>query len=213
MQAIEYRTVDKSEWLDGPWKYEPDKKQWRDEATGLPCLIVRGPSGSLCGYVGVPPTHPAYGKQYDDVSVEVHGGLTFADKCAEAPTRESWERFKERGHRARGEAKRYPNGDAAQFLRARVLELSNYGAYTQWCEAAHICHKVEPGETDDVWWLGFDCAHLGDFSPAHAKARRPMRDETYKDLFAEQQFLEFLILEPRQREVKIQRLQFLQLVR
>lgn len=25
-----------------------------------------------------------------------------------------------------------------------------------------ICHVPKPGETDDVWWLGFDCAHSGD---------------------------------------------------
>ena len=34
----EYRTVDKSTWARGPWDTEPDKMQWRDEATGLDCL-------------------------------------------------------------------------------------------------------------------------------------------------------------------------------
>jgi hypothetical protein len=29
----------------------------------------------------------------------------------------------------------------------------------------HICHEVEPGEDAHVWWLGFDCAHAGDFVP------------------------------------------------
>ena len=58
---------------------EPDKAQWI--AHGLDCLIVRGPSGALCGYVGVPPTHPAFEKDYNDVEVEhAHGGLTFAAK-------------------------------------------------------------------------------------------------------------------------------------
>ncbi len=28
----------------------------------------------------------------------------------------------------------------------------------------HICHVPEPGDPDDVWWLGFDCAHSGDWS-------------------------------------------------
>ena len=28
-----------------------------------------------------------------------------------------------------------------------------------------ICHVVEPGEPDDVWWLGFDCAHANDVIP------------------------------------------------
>lgn len=86
MQTKEYRTVDKSEWLDGPWKHEPDKIQWKDEATGLPCLIVRGPRGALCGYVGVAEGHPFYKKDYDTdgVDVDVHGGLTFANMCADA---------------------------------------------------------------------------------------------------------------------------------
>lgn len=71
MERIEYRNViDKSQWGDGPWQSEPDKIQWQDEATGLPCLIVRGPVGALCGYVGVPKTHPAYGLHYDGCTTE-----------------------------------------------------------------------------------------------------------------------------------------------
>jgi len=37
--------------------------------------------GALCGYVGVPPSHPFYKKGYDDCDVDVHGGLTFANFC------------------------------------------------------------------------------------------------------------------------------------
>lgn len=93
MKTIEYRdTVDKSAWKAGEWNNEPDKAQFPDEATGLPCLIVRNPhSGVLCGYVGVPEGHPLFGKAYDDVRVlsedvepafpDVHGGLTFSDRC------------------------------------------------------------------------------------------------------------------------------------
>lgn len=82
MQRLEYRTVDKAAWGDGPWQSEPDKIQWQDEATGYPCLIVRHPHfGFFCGYVGVQPNHPSYGKDYNDVGVSAHGGLTFADSC------------------------------------------------------------------------------------------------------------------------------------
>lgn len=28
-----------------------------------------------------------------------------------------------------------------------------------------ICHVPEPGEPDDVWWLGFDCHHWLDIAP------------------------------------------------
>lgn len=122
MQTIEYKnpTVDKSTWGDGPWMNEPDKKQWLDAATGLPCLVVRNThcTGSLCGYVGLPKSHPLYGKDYYTPDVEVHGGLTFAGECQEVQND---------------------------------------------CEG--ICHKVEVGEDDKVWWFGFDCAHGGDLCP------------------------------------------------
>jgi len=72
--------IDKSTWPDGPWQSEPDR--WEGEHAGFPLLAVRhSRSGHWCGYVAVPPTHPAYGKDYDDVDVQVHGGLTYADKC------------------------------------------------------------------------------------------------------------------------------------
>ena len=72
---------------DGPWAAEPDKAQWVDPATGLDCLIVRNHSGALCGYVGLPPGHRLHGVDYDEAhglaDIEVHGGLTFADRCQE----------------------------------------------------------------------------------------------------------------------------------
>jgi hypothetical protein len=87
METKEYRTVDKSEWGGGPWDDEPDKVQYQDEVTGMPCLIVRGPLDVLCGYVGVDENHPWHGKEYsdDDVCVDVHGGLTFSESCQEIP--------------------------------------------------------------------------------------------------------------------------------
>lgn len=57
---------DKSSWTDGPWQHEPDKVQWIDAGSDLDCLIVRGPSGALCGYVGVPEGHPLFGIGYSD---------------------------------------------------------------------------------------------------------------------------------------------------
>jgi hypothetical protein len=32
----------------------------------------------------VPPGHPAHGKGYDEIDVEVHGGLTYAEACSGA---------------------------------------------------------------------------------------------------------------------------------
>ena len=72
-------------WGEGPWQAEPDLVEWRDAESGYPLLIVRGPMGALCGYVGLPPGHPLHGKPYQEVddSVNVHGGLTFSDACQE----------------------------------------------------------------------------------------------------------------------------------
>lgn len=104
----------RDKWPKGSWDNEPDKAQWLDR-TGLPCLAVRNRFGNWCGYVGIPESHPLYGKDYSDLyDLNVHGGLTFSDGC-------------------------HPGG--------------------------HICHVPEPDEPDDVWWLGFDCGHGGDFSP------------------------------------------------
>lgn len=138
MKAIEYRTIDKSTWGQGEWMHEPDKVQWQDKETGLPCLVVRHPgSGHWCGYVGVSNGHPYFQKHYADCAVEVHGGLTFASLC---------------------DPKEKPE--------------------------TGVCHIPEPGEDDHVWWLGFDCAHAGDVSPAYdiKKYCAPWPGESYKDL-------------------------------
>ena len=68
MDRIEYKYVDKTEYeIRGSWDNEPDKIQWEDEETKLPCLIVRGPLGALCGYVGVDESHPLFEKDYSDL--------------------------------------------------------------------------------------------------------------------------------------------------
>jgi hypothetical protein len=107
--------VDKTGWREGPWLKEPDRLEWRDDATGLPCLIVRAEiTGALCGYVGVPPGHPAHKNvlTMPVEALEAHGGINYASKCS-----------------------------------------------------GPVCHLPAPGEADEVWWLGFDCAHAWDYSP------------------------------------------------
>jgi hypothetical protein len=122
MEAKEYRTMDKSSWGPGAWRDEPDKAQWQDAATGLPCLIVRAStSGSLCGYVGITEGHPLFGKAFVDIEddLDVHGGLTFSHACSPGESEEEG-----------------------------------------------VCHVPGPGESDHVWWLGFDCGHAFDVMPA-----------------------------------------------
>ena len=143
METLEYTTTDKSSWGDGPWMTEPDKKQWPDPATGLPCLIVRQNMGALCGYVGVPEGHALFGKEYDDVDADLrcHGGVTFTGACRPDATEEEG-----------------------------------------------ICHTPGAGESDRVWWLGFDAAHCNDFIPrADADMRKlgipsMAGDSVYRDL-------------------------------
>lgn len=91
--------MERAKWGPGPWDTEPDHEQWYDEATGLPCMIHRGPVGALCGYVGVYPDHSWHGTDYagctktppcedtrcqhsPDASVRVHGGITYAAECS-----------------------------------------------------------------------------------------------------------------------------------
>ena len=39
--------------------------------------------------------------------------------------------------------------------------------YADGCDVeAGICHTPAPGEPGDVWWLGFDCAHIFDLVPS-----------------------------------------------
>jgi hypothetical protein len=165
MERIEYRDiVGKQGWAPGEWHSEPDKIQWADEATGLPCLIVRGPVGALCGYVGVQPGHALHGKGYDDCDVEAHGGLTFAGGCTEI-SREKWEKWRERKPSLIKEAAQYPVGDAARSLKEWEGCWDDYNAWAIRAHARFICHTPGPNEPDRVWWFGFDCAHSGDICP------------------------------------------------
>lgn len=84
MENRTWHTTDKASWGPGPWQDEPDKEQFTDEVTDLPCLVKRSPlGGSLCGYVGVSEGHPWFGKNYGDVDADVHGSLTFSGFCQE----------------------------------------------------------------------------------------------------------------------------------
>lgn len=127
---------DRSSWGSGDWDNEPDRVEWRDESTDLPCLALRNRLGAWCGYVACPPEHPWHGLDYDSEElgdVHAHGGLTFSSFCAE--------------------------GEGPE----------------------RICHVPRPGEPDNVWWLGFDCAHLGDHVPAMHRDYLG-RGETYRTL-------------------------------
>lgn len=64
--------------------------------------------------------------------------------------------------------------------------------YSDYCrEDTPICHVPAPGEPEELYWFGFDCAHFRDYAPGldrilAATLNRPVRepnpDETYRDL-------------------------------
>lgn len=70
---------EKIEWFGkGEWADEPDLVEF--DYKGFLCKVLRTleSSGHLCGYVSIPFDHPSYNIDYDDIDLEVHGGLTFS---------------------------------------------------------------------------------------------------------------------------------------
>lgn len=128
----------KSDWGSGPWQDEPDELAFSYGDIG--CRIVRNPHfGSLNGYVSVPPSHPWYGRSYDEIDAHAHGGLTYAEKL-------------------------FP-------------DWQNGGTYAT--------------KTDELWWIGFDCAHAWDAQPGLVAWERSQgfspfpgvgRPDQYRDL-------------------------------
>jgi hypothetical protein len=59
-----------------------------------------------------------------------------------------------------------PPGHAAYGKDDDAAGVSVHGGitYASVCNG-DICHVPEPGEPDDVYWLGFDCAHSRDAAP------------------------------------------------
>lgn len=59
------------------WEDEPDFLEYEDR--GYKCKIRRHSEAKhLCGYVVLKKSHPLFGRKYEDIGLEVHGGLTFA---------------------------------------------------------------------------------------------------------------------------------------
>jgi len=141
--------LDKSKWPRGAWDDEPDRIEWRDPKTGMPCLMLRHTrNGIWCGYIALPADHPWIGQNIyrlstdgteltaedsweDPRALKIHGEITFGPaKCQPAYTPEERERL---------------HDPAPDWHR--------------------VCHTVQPGESDDVRWIGFDCGHGGYHDP------------------------------------------------
>jgi hypothetical protein len=64
-----------------------------------------------------------------------------------------------------------------------VIEAAAHGGltYADAC-AGDICHVPQPGESDDVWWVGFDCAHAWDICPIYGALLAIPSYGTYRDI-------------------------------
>lgn len=148
---------DRTGWPAGPWDEEPDKVQWTDAATQLPCLIVRNHSGALCGYVGVAEGHPFFKVPYQCCALGLCGDeLGYASYCSHSPA-----------------------------IRLSAHGGLTYSDLCQEDEPPFgVCHIPEPGQPDHVWWFGFDTAHSGDLAPGDSLWQRFgfRKWETYRDL-------------------------------
>lgn len=49
----------------------------RFEYKGYPCVVLMIAGGHRCGYVGLSEDSPFYGKNYEDIPIECHWGLTY----------------------------------------------------------------------------------------------------------------------------------------
>ena len=113
---------------------ELDRLEW--EHRGLCCLIIRHPTlGHLCGYVGVPPAHPLFGKEYRQC---LRGCPCVLSERFGAWVKE-WPCVWEEGHSA-------------------IIRLFDvHGGIT-------FCGQGDE-YPEGRWWIGFDCAHAWDFVP------------------------------------------------
>lgn len=163
----------KSEWGPGPWQDEPDRLDWTDEATGLPCRIIRAEvTGALCGYVGVRDGHPWYGLPYNELVIQPRdfAQRKFDDRVGAIDVLIN--SFRD-------------DKDDGRISISMALEV--HGG----------CTFAEFWEEPDLWWFGFDTAHAGDLCPAMNALMRlisrerpdlglPMRElrdyETYRTL-------------------------------
>jgi len=75
------------------------------------CVIIGQKIGHRCGYIAIPKEHELYGKDYDEIDISVHGGLTYAS-------------YSEGEYPVKSEKSVYWIGfDCAHYMDGRDLEL------------------------------------------------------------------------------------------
>jgi hypothetical protein len=162
MEATKH-AVDKTKWERGPWDDEPDLENLTT-AEGFDALIFRPEwSGNLCGYVGVPASHPWHGKEYGDT-------VRPTEKQASAPV--DMDRVSVLSLLAMAASDTDPDTKARIDCIIRVHGGLTYSG----------AGRARFGEKPDFWYFGFDCAHSGDLSPAYASRYGFGFDDQYRDI-------------------------------
>lgn len=178
-----------------PWESEPDQVEWASKS-GRRCLILRGPFGALCGYVGVLSGHPLFQKDYSRcLEPWIHKEKTRKE-------RRRAQRFEEK--KARREDIMKPGSPSANFRKTMRGLKSRYPKAYRKFEKHSGCYrhtspegllrahggitysghgfsvKLMTPRNRRVWWFGFDTAHYGDFVPKMASELS--RSGEYRDL-------------------------------
>ncbi len=190
METKEWRFEKKESWGAGPWQDEPDKIQFTDPETGLPCLIHRGGGGSLCGYVGVAEGHKLYGVNYAECSlpeakprgVKPKDGepLKIGDK--EMPPMPKSVLTRMQARKVCDTEDSWCDHRPESILDAHGgITFSDFCAETR-KDGQGICHLPSPGEPEKVWWFGFDCGHAGDVCPSYDFGSFMREPGSYKDI-------------------------------
>lgn len=107
---------------------------------GFRCVGIFGDMGHRCGYVGIPKSHPLYGKNYSD---------TLKAKARDV----EGEPIGKRGIMSLFAFPKDPD-DAIQM----DVYFNVHGSLTYAGGGEQSTYPVE----SDLWWLGFDCGHAGD---------------------------------------------------
>ncbi len=128
----------------GPWDDEPSEVNF--EASGLKCVLRRGPMGAWCGYVGIPNFHPLFGHDYNE---ECEALNDLCNRVMKGPVGK------------RGVVPLFCAGlrDGKAIARPDLV-FDVHGSITYASD--------RPGgasSKSDLWWFGFDCSHAGDLSP------------------------------------------------
>ena len=46
---------------------------------GINAFVINIPMGHRCGYIEVPKDNKFFGKRYDDIDIDIHGGFTYSE--------------------------------------------------------------------------------------------------------------------------------------